>query len=72
MAKYFYDQPGKFHETVRQLVNNDGRQLVILAGDMKVPAIWLQKFADGRIANPSVNRLEYVYEQLTGNPLPTE
>ena len=72
MAKYFYDEPGKFHSTVRRLVNDDERPLVILAGEIKVPAIWLQKFADGRISNPSVNRIEYVYEQLTGSALPTE
>ncbi len=72
MAKYFYDKPGAFLATVRKLINENERPYVLLAGDLKVPAIWLKKVADGDIENPGLNRIEYVYEQLTGKKLPTK
>lgn len=37
--------------------------------ELRVPYIWLIKFRDGKIADPSVNRVQALYEYLTGNPL---
>lgn len=65
MAVYFYDKPSKLHGEIMRLIKKDERPLVILAGDLKLPAVWLKRFAAGEVANPGVNRMEYIYEQLS-------
>jgi len=69
-TRHFYDKPGPFLGMVRQMLIDDDRHYVILAGDLKVPAIWLKKIMEGEITNPGLNRMEYVFEQLTGKTLP--
>ncbi len=72
MAKYEYDEPGAFLKTIRKLLDEDPRDYVFLASDIRVPAVWLMKIMNGEIKNPGLNRMEYVYGQLTGKKLPTK
>ena len=37
--------------------------------ELRVPYIWLIKFRDGKIKDPSVNRVQALYEFLKGEPL---
>lgn len=69
MAVYFYDEPGKLHYEIMRLVNADKRPLVILAGELCIPAVWLKRFSIGEVKNPGVNRMEYIYEKLSGKSL---
>jgi hypothetical protein len=34
-----------------------------------VPYFWLRKLASGRISNPGVNRISFLYEHFTGTKL---
>ena len=69
------DEPGTLmNETIRLLDNlPDGQSLPDFASDMGISYYWLRKFKSGEIPNPSVNKVQKLYERLTGRPLlPTE
>ena len=40
-----------------------------LAGIDDISYYWLRKFASGNVEDPSVNRVQQLYEHLTGLPL---
>lgn len=45
------------------------RNLSELCADTRVPYTWLQKFRNGDYRNPSVNRVQYLFEFLSGKKL---
>lgn len=51
------------------LLQNDERSLVTLAQETKLPFYWLKAFKSGGIANPSVNRIQKLYEHLAGRAI---
>lgn len=62
-----FDQPGTLMvETVRLLKNRD---LFEVYAETKISFYWLRKFATGGFKNPSVNRVQYLYEYLTGKQI---
>lgn len=65
-----FDTEGKLMRTVQRLIREDPRSLPEIYRDTRVPLSWLNGFVAGAYRNPSVNRLEYLYEQLTGKELP--
>ena len=52
-----------------ELLLKDTRSLYDLAYETKLPFYWLKSFKAGDIANPSVNRIQKLYEHLTGKQL---
>lgn len=58
-------------EKTKQLLNNRPRKLILMnisfETGLKVP--WLKKFANGEIDDPSVNRIQILYEFLTNSTL---
>lgn len=61
----------KLRAKVLELLGNRPRNMTYkdIADATDLPEPWLKTFAAGRIADPSVNRVETLYNFLTGKPL---
>jgi hypothetical protein len=64
-----YDLPMSLMEKTMKLVNEDPRGWPELWRDTGVPFYWIKNFAKGKYANPSVNRVQFLYEALSGKKL---
>lgn len=65
-----YDQSSAIVEKVRALLENSEKSLPEIYKETGIPFYWLRSFASGRYKkNPSVNRVIYLYEYLTGKGL---
>ena len=67
MKQEHFDRPGSLMEETRLLLKEVN--LLELYAQTKIPFYWLRKFAAGTFRNPSVNRVQFLYEYLTGKPL---
>ena len=62
-----FDQPGSLMlETQRMLKEQD---LLTVYSETGISFYWLRKFSSGEFKNPSVNRVQCLYEFLKGEPL---
>jgi hypothetical protein len=62
-----FDQPGSLMlETQRMLKEQD---LLTVYSETGISFYWLRKFASGEFKNPSVNRVQCLYEFLKGQTL---
>jgi hypothetical protein len=64
-----FDKQGKLHSKTHALLQADERGLAQISIDTGISFYWLQRFNQNAFKNPSVNRVEYLYEQLTGKAL---
>jgi len=64
-----FDSPRKLMTKVQQLLGEDPRSNPEIFRDTGVPLNWLNSFTSNKFKNPSVNRMEYLYEQLSGKDL---
>ena len=62
-----YDRPGSLMAATQHLLKD--RDLLSIYKDTHLPYHWLVKFKAGTYKNPSVNRVQYLYEYLTSKPL---
>ena len=62
-----YDQPSSLMLSTIELLK--GRDLLEVYAETKIPFYWLRKFVAGCYKNPSVNRVQYLYEHLSGTRL---
>ncbi len=67
MKTEVFDQPGKLMAAT--LAEIKDRDLFEVHRVTKLPYYWLKKFANGEFKNPSVNRIEALYNHLTGTIL---
>lgn len=63
-----FDQTGSLMRRTMEMLRERGDLLKIYT-DTKISFYWLRKFANGEFRNPSVNRVQYLYEYLTGKQL---
>lgn len=56
-------------EVTCQLLNGESISLPKVAQDTGLPYDWLLKLKNGHIPNPSVNKVQTVYEYLSGSKL---
>lgn len=68
MVKKF-DKAGKLMLLVLGLLHKRESTLKEIGQRTGLPLPWLYLLTEGGIKNPSVNRIEYLYEHLTGNRL---
>ena len=62
-----FDQPGTLMlETQKMLKDQD---LLMVYSETGISFYWLRKFSSGEFKNPSVNRVQCLYEFLKGQPL---
>lgn len=64
-----FDQPGSLMSRTIELAKADQRTALQLCIETKIPFYWMKKFLAGEFLNPSVNRVQYLYEHLTGSKL---
>lgn len=64
-----YDRPQSLYSGTRKLLKGDKRTLHMISQLTGVPYYWLKKFAAGEIANPAVNRVQYLYEFISKKEL---
>jgi hypothetical protein len=57
------------HKVTRHLLFEDKRSLLDIHKSSGVPYHWLKKFSSDIFANPSVNRVQCLYEFLSGTKL---
>lgn len=55
-----FDQPGSMLTSVVKKLQ--GRDLLLLYKETGLPFYWLRRLAAGGYQNPSVNRIEFLYE----------
>ena len=63
------DKPQSLLLITLDLINKDERKLPDLYKETGIPFYWLRKFKAGQIPNPSVNRIQFLYEFLSGQSL---
>ena len=63
-----YDQPGKLLTTTVELLKD--KDLLTVYTETGLPFYWLRSLLSTKAPkNPSVNRIQYLYEYLSGNRL---
>lgn len=61
---------GTLMTATKQLIKNRGEvTLLKIYDDLGIPPGWVQKLMDGTFRNPSVNRIQALYEYLSGKKL---
>lgn len=69
MTKAPCDNPGTLLVATLHLLKKDTRTVLEVYRDTGIPYYWLKKFAEGGTKNPSVNRVQALYEHLSGKTL---
>lgn len=70
MTEEIFDQPsGLMLVVMDHLKQRRDKDLLIVWRETGVPYFWLRKLASGRIPNPGVNRVQFLYEYFTGKKL---
>lgn len=62
-----FDQPGTLMDKTIELLKK--KNLVEVSAETEISFYWLRKFVIGTYRNPSVNRVQFLYEYLSGNRL---
>lgn len=63
-----FDTPGTLMQRALELLKKRG-DLMGVYDETKISFYWLRKFAAGDFKNPSVNRVQFLYEHLSGKKL---
>ena len=69
MTRHAFDAPSSLMLRTRQLLLSSEKSYLQIHKETRLPFDWLKKFAYGEIKNPSVNRVQTLYEYLNGAPL---
>ncbi len=69
MANKIHDQRNTLITKTMELVNEYEGSLPELYKATDISFYWLRKFKAGEFANPSVNRVQWLYEYLSGKKL---
>ena len=64
-----HDEPGTLMTRTRELLKTSKQGFLEIYSETGLPFYWLRKCAYGEFRNPSVNRVQFLYEHLTGKPL---
>ena len=60
---------GSLHSRTLDLLKQSGVPLPEIYKETHLPYYWLKKFSSGEIRDPSVNRVQRLYEFLAGRKL---
>ncbi|AUR88752.1 DNA-binding domain protein [Vibrio phage 2.117.O._10N.261.45.E9] len=63
------NEPNTLLARTQELLLADKRSSYELATQCGLPYNWINDLAKGRVKNPNVNRVQYLYEQLSGKKL---
>lgn len=62
-----FDQPLMLMQKTVELLKT--KDLIQVSAETRISFYWLRRFLGGGFKNPSVNRVEYLYEHLSGTKL---
>lgn len=68
-AKPACDAPGSLVTRTLILLQNDERSLPAISRQSGIPFYWLRSFKENRVPSPNVNRVQRLYEFLSGYSL---
>lgn len=60
---------GSLHQRTRELLKTSEKSLPVIYRESGISFFWLRKFSSGELKNPSVNKVQQLYEFLTGKKL---
>lgn len=60
---------GSLFQRTLELLKTTDETIPQIYVDTQLPFYWLQSLREGRIKNPSVNRIQRLYEHLSGKKL---
>lgn len=60
---------GSLHAVTMHLLKQSEKSLIEIYAETGISFYWLRKFANGEIKDPSVNRVQELYEHLSGKEL---
>lgn len=63
------DKPNTLLAATIDMIRKDKRTRLDQALELTVPYHWLSQLMAGNIKSPSVNRIQHIYEQLSGKKL---
>lgn len=63
-------ETGTLHERAQWLLINSEQTYLEIFKATDIPPHWLTLFAGGKTPDPSVNRVQKLYEYLSGHSLP--
>lgn len=66
---YSDEVPGSLLEKTRKMMKDDKAFVMQVFRDTGIGYFWLRSFAKGAYSNPGVNRVQYLYEYLSGRKL---
>jgi hypothetical protein len=69
LSEETFDQPQSFLIKTRELMAACDKSINKLCQETGLPYPWLRSFKNGAIDNPSVNRVQFLYEHLNGGEL---
>jgi len=64
-----FPDKGSLHSRTLDLLKQSGVPLPEIYKETQLPYYWLKKFRSGEIKDPSVNRVQRLYEYLAGRKL---
>lgn len=64
-----FDSPGSLMQRTIALAKEKEKDAVTLHTETGLPFYWLKKFLSNGFQNPSVNRVQCLYEHLAGSKL---
>lgn len=65
----FNHKQGTLMSRTVKLLRRDTRSLTQISFDAQIPVDWLKRLSSGRLRDPGVNRMQALYEYLTGKQL---
>jgi hypothetical protein len=68
-ARINSDDVGSLHRRTLELVNTCGLNVPELFRQTGIPFYWIRKFMQGDVTNPPVDRVQKLYELLSGKTL---
>ena len=70
MQQYTKDYQGSLLIKTKELLDSSGISAQDLYAETGLPFHWIRSMQQGKSPDPSVNRIQYLYEYLTENKLP--
>lgn len=65
----FKEQKGSLQERTLELLKESGKPAQDIYAETGLPFYWVRKFLANEIDNPSVNRVQFLYEHLSGSEI---
>ncbi len=69
MTKRTYTFGNSLHEATRKLLLDTPIPVMRISKELKISYVWMMKFRNGEIQDPGANRVQSLWEYLSGRDL---